>query len=138
MVGSNLSYVGRIELEIEGVWGTVEQVGWNIDDANVACRQLGYNSAVTPMWHTANIFQLEKTFFWMSNISCLGNDTSLFECRYNRSPLRSSKNDAGVLCDTGKFKGLLDIERLSNEHQGKISGWVQVHYQYFIKFVVLS
>ena len=35
---------GRVEVCRGGVWGAVYDSGWNFNDAQVTCRQLGYPS----------------------------------------------------------------------------------------------
>ena len=43
MIGGSLESAGRVEICINGVWGTVCDNGWDNNDARVVCRELGYN-----------------------------------------------------------------------------------------------
>ena len=42
LVGGLNNRTGRVEICVDGNWGTVCDDGWNYNDARVACRQLGF------------------------------------------------------------------------------------------------
>ena len=47
LVGGAYAWEGRVEVSVNGEWGTVCSPTINITDANVMCRQLGYPRALS-------------------------------------------------------------------------------------------
>ena len=94
-----------------GTWGTVCDDGWNLKDANVVCRQLGFQSAVAAL-KTAS-FGEGKGQIWLDELNCAGNENSLTQCDHNGWGKEdcSHSEDAGVVCTQGNdnFSGLLYV-----------------------------
>jgi len=44
LVGGADANEGRVEVCVNGMWGTVMGAGWDSRDATVVCRQLGYQN----------------------------------------------------------------------------------------------
>jgi len=45
LMGGDKPSEGRVEIYYGGSWGTICDIGWDINDANVACQSLGYPGA---------------------------------------------------------------------------------------------
>ena len=42
LVGGETEQEGRVEICLNGLWGTIVHNGWGFNDAAVVCRSLGY------------------------------------------------------------------------------------------------
>jgi len=71
---------GRVEIFHDGYWGTVCDDIWDIKDAQVVCRQLGYSKAIRAPKHA--LFGKGNGHIWLDNVNCLGNESSIENCQH--------------------------------------------------------
>ena len=63
-----------------GTWGTICEDEWDIRDARVVCRQLGFQDAL----NTSSARYSQGTGpILLDDVSCLGNESSLFSCKHS-------------------------------------------------------
>ena len=72
---------GRVEVYHANAWGTVCDDGWDIEDGNVACRELGYGRATAV--HQSAAFGQGSGSIWMDGVTCGGLEIKLTSCSFN-------------------------------------------------------
>ena len=70
---------------------------FDINDANVVCRELGYPVAVR---YHSYYFGQGSGPIWLDNLACTGTETSLYNCSHNGVSNHdcSHFSDVGVIC----------------------------------------
>ena len=83
LVGGHTVREGRLQVEIDGVWGTVCDFGWTIESAALACQQMGF-VLNTEDWKLQP-YQVPKEGMTdpilMSNVRCNELETDIRTCK---------------------------------------------------------
>ena len=97
--GGHAAYLGRVEMLFGGVWGTVcDLYSWGQQDADVVCRQLGYDGGLRVLRGTP--FGRGTGIQWTIDIKCTGNESSLSDCRQaTQLGYCGHYYDASVICN---------------------------------------
>ena len=115
--GSN-NASGRVEICLGGVWGTVCDDGWDSNDANTVCRQLGYNHGMITTYtnleciiitihNTERAIPTTRAYFgegsgpiYLSRVQCTNHGMILVNCIIDNTEIYrcDHSEDAGVIC----------------------------------------
>ncbi|XP_042635455.1 deleted in malignant brain tumors 1 protein [Catharus ustulatus] len=108
---------GRMEIWHSGHWGTVCDDGWDLNDAQVVCRQLGCGSAVAAT--SSASFGQGSGSIYLDDVNCTGSESSLFQCGHRGwgSHNCGHSEDAGVVCSVGYTISLVNG---SNPCEGRV------------------
>uniref|UniRef100_A0A3P9CS95 SRCR domain-containing protein n=1 Tax=Maylandia zebra TaxID=106582 RepID=A0A3P9CS95_9CICH len=113
---------GRVEIYHNNRWGTVCDDGWNLNDAEVVCRQLGCGSALEA---TQSAHFGEGTGqIWLDDVTCSGSESSLTQCQHRGFGTHdcTHQKDAGVICSGVPI-------RLAGSGSTQCSGRVEIYHQ---------
>uniref|UniRef100_A0A1X7V9H1 SRCR domain-containing protein n=1 Tax=Amphimedon queenslandica TaxID=400682 RepID=A0A1X7V9H1_AMPQE len=119
---------GRLEICYGNSWGTVCDDGWSNANAQVVCRQLGYPTTVES--HSRSAYYRGSAYFGqgtgsivLDDVSCVGNETSLYQQCSHRSPLSNDcthSEDVGVVCPAPYTDGSVRLVGGSNSSEGRV------------------
>ena len=105
LVNGPTEYEGRVEVYHNGEWGTVCHDGWDLNDAQVVCRQLGYGVAISAK--TNAFYGAGSGRIWLDDMNCVGNELTVGDCSHSVWGFEDCNHheDAGVKCSAlnGKF-----------------------------------
>ena len=99
--GGSTTNEGYVEaLGSDGQWSGVCDDEWDIKDANVVCRMLGYSSAEAFFEDEEFGHAPSRDRFVLDDLHCTGSESSIFDCPHNgeRNHDCSASEIAGVRC----------------------------------------
>ena len=98
LVGGSGRCSGRVEVLHEGAWGTVCDDLWDLNEAEVVCRQLGCGQAVSAVGKAH--FGLGSGDIFLDNMQCAGVERYLGQCAHSGWLEHNCGHheDAGVIC----------------------------------------
>ncbi|CAM5081411.1 unnamed protein product [Eretmochelys imbricata] len=89
---------GRVEVKHQDQWGTVCDTSWDMEDAEVVCKQLGCGAAVSaPSWAH---FGEGSGPTWLYEVDCGGDESALWDCSHGGWGSLQCLHylDTGVIC----------------------------------------
>ena len=98
LVNGSTSYEGRVEVYHNGEWGTVCDDGWDLRDAQVVCRQLGFGPVMAA--RDRAYYGRGSGEIWLDGVHCVGTELTIEYCSHDGWGYHdcSHSEDAGVHC----------------------------------------
>lgn len=101
LVNGTGSKSGRVEVLHRGKWGTVCDNAWDMRDANVVCRMLGFPGALAA--YRGAKFGSGKGRVRIGDVGCKGSETNLAFCPHKDYSDCTHSKDAGAVCRAASF-----------------------------------
>uniref|UniRef100_A0A8D2LD80 Lysyl oxidase homolog n=1 Tax=Varanus komodoensis TaxID=61221 RepID=A0A8D2LD80_VARKO len=106
---------GRLEVFYQSEWGTVCDDDFSLYSAHVACREMGYEEAVS--WFPGSKYGKGEGKIWLDNVHCTGREATLAACGSNGWGVSDCKHteDVGVICSEQRIPGFKLDDSLPNQ-----------------------
>ena len=93
-----------MEVYYNGEWGTVCDDGWDLNDAQVVCSELGLGNAVAARYG-AFYGQGYSKKIWLDDLKCVGTEWAIGNCSHKGWNVHNCyhNEDASVKCATGQI-----------------------------------
>ena len=107
LAGGSSEAEGRVEVYINGEWGTVCGTSWDPLDSKVVCQMLGYKGVNRTYSNTSQHNFGEGTGqSWLSNLRCTGSEANLLQCPHDGVGSGCPHSyDVGVVCTNEDVPG---------------------------------
>ncbi|XP_063431972.1 uncharacterized protein LOC134714554 isoform X2 [Mytilus trossulus] len=105
LIGGSSSSEGTVLVFHDNKWGSICDHNWDIRDAHVVCRQLGYPRAL--QYVHGSKFGRGRRRVWLADVYCRGSEQSISACwnpgwgifyRRHRNSCGGQRHSAGVVC----------------------------------------
>jgi len=98
LVNGPTDFSGRIEVYYNGEWGTVCDDGFGFADAQVACRELGFDA---PISYDDNSGGAGSGRIWLDDLGCSGSESSLGQCSHSGWGIHNCAHgeDVSITCE---------------------------------------
>ena len=93
-----------MEVYHNGEWGTVCDDGWDLNDAQVVCNELGFGPAIAYRHYA--YYGEGSGQIWLDNVNCIGTEGTIRNCLHRGWGIEDCDHyeDAGVKCTIGGMK----------------------------------
>ncbi|XP_071805998.1 neurotrypsin-like [Asterias amurensis] len=101
LVGGPTKTSGRVEIYVDGKWGAICDTEWDITDAEVICKQLGYRGAKQAK--SGAFFGQGSGPNLIDGVKCDGSEAKITDCPSHcwEKPKCNNTETAGVICVEG-------------------------------------
>nr|XP_039262612.1 lysyl oxidase homolog 4-like isoform X1 [Styela clava] len=100
---------GKVEVSLDGRWGALCSNHWTMNEANVVCRQLGYERAIAAL--RESYYGEARGPIWYQSVRCTGSENALHECRRVRISKKIAKKS---------YENVDEIRECSYRHQAGV------------------
>ena len=110
---------GRVEVFYNGAWGTVCDDDFDIRDAHVICRMMGFPGALSVQGEGGRFSAgNESQQIVLDDLFCSGHEASIADCSFRRWGTSNCyhEEDAGVICQKKRKYCLLTLKEYSKAY----------------------